>query len=287
MAISTILFKKLINKSFSDKNILSRNIMTSSMKAKKFLENLKGNPYFDKYAGAIAKLQQTNPDEFLSKIQETENKKNQKSKEPGTFKRGANAKPSLTSDFKQHNKALLSDVMKLELLEDKGKQEITDIWLNYHKQKDCICGVMEPEIFDVMFEKGTEYPTFVLPLPRENGYEFILSQFSGTEVHMTPLIWYQTHQENAPECLKIIHYTDLRESKGLILMKGEFDTKSLDVQEAQCLANELQLYYTKNNPDRLKLLETFTKRPDEFKHMDLIAQLETITLLNDITDTKK
>lgn len=95
---------------------------------------------------------------------------------------------------------------------------------------------------------------------------------------MTPLLWYQTHKENAPECLTMVHYTELKDSKGVVLMRGEFDKKSISVQEAQCLANELQLYYSTDDPKRLQLLETFTSKPDAFKHMDLIAQLETIQL---------
>lgn len=35
----------------------------------------------------------------------------------------------------------------------------------------------------------------------------------------------QVHKENAPECLTIVHYTELAD-KGLILMRGEFDKVS-------------------------------------------------------------
>lgn len=168
--------------------------------------------------------------------------------------------------------------MKVDMIRDKSRKEIIEIWREYHKQKDCICGTMTPEQYDRMFEHGKQYSTFLLPLPREHGYEFIMCQFYGSEVHMTPLLWYQTHKENAPECLTMIHYTELRDDKDVILMRGEFDTKLLDAQEAQCLANELQLYYCTDNEQRLQLLETFTHKPNEFKHMDLIAQLETISL---------
>lgn len=95
---------------------------------------------------------------------------------------------------------------------------------------------------------------------------------------MTPLLWYQAHKENAPECLTMVHYTEFKDDKGIVLMRGEFDSKTINVQEAQCLANELQLYYCTENPKRLQLLETFTRKPDQFKHMDLIAQLETLDL---------
>lgn len=37
----------------------------------------------------------------------------------------------------------------------------------------------------------------------------------------------QAHKENAPECLNLVHYTDLAESKGIVLMVGEFDKNVL------------------------------------------------------------
>lgn len=161
-----------------------------------------------------------------------------------------------------------STSLTIDLIWDKTAEEIIDIWKDYHKQKDFICGALTQEQFDKMFARGKQYSTFILPLPREQGYEFIVSQFSGLEVHMTPLLWYQTHKENAPECLTMVHYTELRDTKGIVLMRGEFDKKCISVQEAQCLANELQLYYCTDNESRLQLLETFTHKPDEFKHMD-------------------
>lgn len=52
----------------------------------------------------------------------------------------------------------------------------------------------------------------------------------------------------------------------------------LDGQEARCLANQFQMYYSGKDTTKLQLLKTFTKNPDTFKHMDLIAQLENIGL---------
>lgn len=42
--------------------------------------------------------------------------------------------------------------------------------------------------------------------------------------------------------------------------------------------NEFQLYYNGKDEEKNKLLESFTKSPDSFKHMDLIKQLENIKL---------
>ncbi|XP_034937824.1 methionine--tRNA ligase, mitochondrial-like [Chelonus insularis] len=117
--------------------LTKRSIMTTSTNAKKFLDALKDNPYFDKYAGAIAKLQQTNPEEFLSKIEENEKKKKRVNKndtpQGKSFSTEFPAKPSLSSSL-QTNTARLSDVMKMELLEDKVNKIVFKNWRTF-------CGV--------------------------------------------------------------------------------------------------------------------------------------------------
>ncbi|XP_046595543.1 methionine--tRNA ligase, mitochondrial [Neodiprion lecontei] len=261
-----------------------RSIMTSERKLEKALDELKTNPYFEKYAEKISKLQETSPEEFLKKIAEKEKKlrvDKEKREQARKFQQASQAKPSLPgiNVGLQKKDARLNDVMKVELIEGKSRDEIIQIWQEYHRQKDCISGAMSAQQYKKLFERGKEYPTFLLPLPRSEGYEFILSQFYDTEIHMTPLLWYQVHKENAPECLSMTHYAELAETKDLVLMRGEFDTKSINVQEAQCLVNELQLYYATDDSDRLRMLEKFTKKPDDFKHMDLIANLETISLV--------
>lgn len=180
------------------------------------------------------------------------------------------------SDTKE---ARLSDIMNMDMIQGKTKEEIEQIWTEYHKQKDYICAIMECQQYERIFDCGKKYPLFLLPLPRKQGYEFFLSQFQGNKVYMTSLLWYQTHKENAPECLTLTHYTEFKDSKGIVLMRGEFDLNFLNCQEAQCLANELQLYYTGKSSERLKLLETFNNAPNDFKYNDLIGQLEKISFV--------
>ena len=72
-------------------------------------------------------------------------------------------------------------------------------------------------------ERFQQFNTFLFPLPRDQGYEFFVVQFLGQEAHFTSLINYQAHKENAPECLNMMHYTELAESKGVVLMVGEYD----------------------------------------------------------------
>ena len=61
-------------------------------------------------------------------------------------------------------------------------------------------------------------------------------------------------------------------------MRGEYDNKVLTAQEAQCLANQLQLYYTQSHPRKVEILETFTKKPENFKHMDVIKELDNLEI---------
>ena len=52
-----------------------------------------------------------------------------------------------------------------------------------------------------------------------------------------------------------------------------------DTQEAKCLADQVEMYYCNPSSEKLDLLMSFTEKPSEFKHMDLVAQLESISLV--------
>lgn len=248
----------------------------------KALENLKTNPYFEKYAARIADLQKTSPEEFMQRVElqkqskEEEKKKKFASVDTRQFSSVLNPKEAL-KEVSDSNDKKLSDIFKVELVKDKDAKEIQEIWEEYHKNKEVISATIPKDTYSSLQQQMQQCPTFLFPLPRSQGYEFIMCQSHGHTVHFTPLLAYQVHKENAPECLTIVHYTELAD-KGLILMRGEFDKNVLDGQEAQCLANQFQMYYSGKDTTKLQLLNTFTKNPDTFKHMDLIAQLENIGL---------
>jgi ATP synthase mitochondrial F1 complex assembly factor 1 len=168
--------------------------------------------------------------------------------------------------------------MKLDLVQDKTIDEIRAIWVEYHKSKEVLAATIPVAQYDLLMQRGREFPIFIFPLPRSQGYEFFISQFDRNHcIHFTSLLCYQVHKENAPECLSLIHYTELRD-KGAILMRGEYDPKVLTAKEAQCLANQFQLYFAQHDADKLKLLEKFTKQPESFKHMDVIKELENLKI---------
>lgn len=46
------------------------------------------------------------------------------------------------------------------------------------------------------------------------------------------------------------------------------------VHQAQCLANQVQLFYASQRYETFRLVETFNHKPEDFKHMSVIAELE-------------
>ncbi|XP_014357089.2 ATP synthase mitochondrial F1 complex assembly factor 1 [Papilio machaon] len=276
-------FRHLSN-SFIVLNRLSfRNIMTSPTKLEKAVEQLQKNPYYEKYADRIATLQKTSPQEFLQRLEEQQKtKQKEKEKKLGVvdtrqFSSVLHPKETLSKDITVEDKKLEA-ILKLDLVTEKDASDIQNIWEEYHKNKEVISATIPLDVYTTVHEKMKDYPTFLFPLPRSEGYEFIMCQCHNHTVHFTPLLAFQVHKENAPECLTMIHYTELNH-KGIVLMRGEYDKNVLNGQEAQCLANQFQMYFCGKDLTKQHLLETFNKKPDAFKHMDLITELENITLV--------
>lgn len=85
--------------------------------------------------------------------------------------------------------------MKVDLLQDKTAKEIEKIWLDYHKNKDeVLVATIPADTYNLLTERSKEYPLFILPLPRSQGFEFFLLQFATNSVHFTPLLCYQVRK---------------------------------------------------------------------------------------------
>lgn len=261
---------------------VSRNtIMTTSKKMQEVLDDLKTNPYYDKYAKKITQLQKEDPSTFKLRVEEKTKTSPKKIKPPAErdYSKLLHPKQQISEPVQVKNESL-EKIMKTDLIKDKDAEEIKSIWQQYHLQKDySLAAVIPASDFDTMIENSKKYPIFLFPLPRSQGYEFIMCQFSHNTVHFTPLLYYQVHKENAPECLTLTHYDEFKDAKKIVLMRGEYDSNVINAKEAQCLANQLQMYYVQAEPDKEELMKVFTEKPDEFKHMDLIKQLENLSLV--------
>ncbi|KAJ1646977.1 hypothetical protein LPJ64_001598 [Coemansia asiatica] len=170
------------------------------------------------------------------------------------------------------NVKTLDQIMRLDLLESKDAEEIGHIWNQYHATKDTISAAIPGETYQRLLEVARKNPLFVLPLPRNQGVEFFFLQLDHHQVHFTSLIEYKTNTVNARPYLTLTHYTDLIESKGLVLMRGELDSESnlIDTQNAQYLALQMQQFYVTGGPEKRAVLENFNQRPELFNYEELI-----------------
>ncbi|KAJ2709644.1 hypothetical protein H4R19_004147 [Coemansia spiralis] len=170
------------------------------------------------------------------------------------------------------NVKTLDQIVRLELLEGKSTDEIGEIWNGYHAGRDGISAVIPAATYQELTAVAKKNPLFVLPLPRSEGVEFFFLQFNYHQVHFTSLLEYKMATTSARPYLTLTHYTDLMDSKGVVLMRGEVDTtvNHVDAHNAQYLALQMQQFYVTGGPAKRQLLELFNQNPAEFDYRALV-----------------
>lgn len=280
-------------------------------------DTLKSNPYYTAYAEKLQDLKKKNANAYREALRRLRKKQQEtvdtvdaavvnttdmvfdKMKDT-EIKQQAKPKrrPSQTLLVKPKT---LEQVMNIELLRDKSWRDVSEIWLAYHRTRDeTLSAVIPLNQFEQFYNQSIKYPMFLLPLPRNtSGYEFIFAQFqhyqehsmSNCTVHLTPLISYQTFNENAPECMTVEYYTDLchsdkaiencgSDNESCVLMRSTYNGKLLSAAEAACLVNQLRIFYGVDSgvADKEKLLKSFNEGDGTFNYSDVITLVETLSI---------
>lgn len=197
---------------------------------------------------------------------------------PTTSKRKAGTKtanmasPSATAPNMKSYGAMpgksLDSIVQLDKFAALDVPQIEELWTKYHSTKDCLSAVVPAATYDKMMKNGGEFPMvgcfgaeahctalnltlvfpqFLIPLPRDKGFEFFILQFQNNQIHFTSLHAYQTLGPSCRPYLTLTHYPELRDSKGVVLMRGEVDAavlgKEMGMDEAKLLALYMQAYY--------------------------------------------
>lgn len=243
------------------------------------------NPYYKKYADKIKELERQNPEKFKRRQADvTQNEVPEKTSESNQHPGHRETRGDSSTDDRRSQQEPTyvrpskfdADAIRELRSRCKTTSELADAWKGLHAERDAVCAVIPSSVYDTIRERAKDYPVFLYPLPRNGGYEFVLSQFVGDQCHMTPLANYQRHGSEAPACLALSYWTQLaaREHGAVVLMSGEYDAKVIGPAEAQCLVNQLQLYYGKNELKKKLLLWNFNREPRSFKHEALIREFE-------------
>ncbi|XP_063092478.1 ATP synthase mitochondrial F1 complex assembly factor 1 isoform X3 [Cavia porcellus] len=220
---------------------------------------LEANPFYHRYRDKIQQLRRSDPAAFESRLE----KRSEIQKQPVGYSRQGD----FIKCVEQKTEALEKQPVSKGFTKDK-------IWQQYFAAKDTVYAVIPKEKFDLIWSRAQSCPTFLCALPRREGYEFFVGQWTRTELHFTALINIQTRGDAAASQLILYHYPELKEEKGIVLMTAEMDSTFLNVTEAQCIANQVQLFYATDRKETYGLVETFNFRPNEFKYMSVIAELE-------------
>lgn len=240
------------------------------------------NPYFDKYKAKLSEKQNTAPEEFQSRLEDLKEQKAAAIERRKQEIREAQAKsvekpsiesPTGTGNWPPRN---LSEIMKVDLIKDKSTDEIRKIWSEYYAQKDCIFGVVEAINYESLVTKSKACPHFIYPLARGDGYEYYFSQIHGKDVYFTSLGMYQLLKENAPPCLTVAHFAEFADDKAIVLMAGQYDSNTINKNEAVTLVTQMSAYYNPGVGERFNLVRLFNHTPEKFKHLDTIEEYKKI-----------
>ncbi|XP_058494536.1 ATP synthase mitochondrial F1 complex assembly factor 1 [Solea solea] len=245
---------------------------------------LEENPYYNQYQDKIQKLRSSKPQEYKVRLDQRHEAKKEvlghskqaefvRLMEQELEQRDKMAADDGTSGGFTKNKTL-SSILNMEMIQEKTGEEITELWMKYFSAKDTISAAIPAQIYETIINRSKSCPMFLYALPQKEGYEFFVGQWSGHELHFTSLINVQTQGENAPSQLILYHYTELKEEKGVVLMTAEMDARFITVHQAQCLANQVQLFYGTQRQETYRLVELFNHQPADFRHMLVIAELE-------------
>eukprot|EP00112_Aurelia_sp_Birch-Aquarium-sp1_P017001 Seg3900.1 transcript_id=Seg3900.1/GoldUCD/mRNA.D3Y31 product="ATP synthase mitochondrial F1 complex assembly factor 1" protein_id=Seg3900.1/GoldUCD/D3Y31 len=248
------------------------------------MEKLKSNPFYQKYAEKIemTKMKCAKPTESINEPYHMQNETKMWKKSMIELEQKMESNENPLSSEKSGLPKKLDDILKLEQIIDKDADEVGKIWTEYFKTKQSISAFIPGKSFDKVYTRSLSCPAFIYPLVKDQGYEFMLGQFRDKICFFTSLLNYQVHGENAPWHLNIAHYTELKEEKDIVLMLGEFDKNKMNVLEAQCLAQQVQMFYATSDEERFNLVHVFNKAPNKFKYMDVIKEVEASRLIENL-----
>jgi ATP synthase F1 complex assembly factor 1 len=165
----------------------------------------------------------------------------------------------------------LNDICDVKMLENEAPDKIIELWKQFHMKKYCVFSSIPSQTYTSLNVRLQRNPMFILPLPREQKVEFVFMQVQDDIVLFTSLQEYKEKGINSQPLLVIKHYTELKDSKQLVLMRGEIFPQKVTLLEAQLLVNQLQMHYLDDK--RYQNVERFNKYPQHFDYNSLLEHI--------------
>jgi len=175
------------------------------------------------------------------------------------------------SNFSYAGPKKLTDVLKVELLEEKSSTDITDLWMTFHEEKDNVHGwALESDEAKTVLTRAAQCPFFIHPVFREDGYFMVLSQFQPPHHFFLALLEdYRLDPSRAQPLMTVATFDDLSESKGLTLVRCDVINRGIQDDEAFKICRGLLAGYA--NDDDFRNVHVFNKAPDAFDVDDYVS----------------
>lgn len=197
----------------------------------------------------------------------------------------------------------LESYLVLDKIKELGLQEIEFLWrAKFQGDPQSLVAIAPTAAYDAMYKNARRYPTFVLPLPKEDAQiekpadaptdsvpmevHFVQWSFVGpntTHCMLTTLMEYKLHKEYARPHTTITFHHELSEDKGVVLMDGHVDEDSaMSMADAQILLLNIQRFYgafqtgSEVETSRLRLLEAFNTGSSFFSMDECISLSQTM-----------
>ena len=118
------------------------------------IEDLKNNPYYEKYVDQIATVKKSSPEEFLKRLATMELLKDEKTVKPINALEHSPISRSSTSSFENRLSMVpekkLDKIVEVEYFKNKTEKEIATIWREKHDGKNAVAGVITANIWKTM-----------------------------------------------------------------------------------------------------------------------------------------
>lgn len=187
---------------------------------------------------------------------------------------GGGGYPTKKQFTKLPGRKCLDDIVKLDLFNASPPEQIINIWLDHHKQFVQYYGrVISTAAYTAMRPRLEQCRYFVVPLFREKGLFNVVTNFNDDIVGVVPLQEYQNKGDGATIHMTIQFFTELSQSKNLVLVRCEIQDKVMMRQDCVMLTHMLLKYYTM--PQLYETyVETFNKRPNQFDYHAYLRQMK-------------
>ncbi|KAL0479193.1 hypothetical protein AKO1_009581 [Acrasis kona] len=167
-------------------------------------------------------------------------------------------------NFQSPGPKSLDSIVNIRKFEKEEPHAIEEIWNNYHLAViDVVSRVVPIDKYKLLLHRTKESPMFVLPIFKNIGYANMVVQAQRDHILFTSMREYKEKESLAAPYVSLSHFTDLAQSKGIVLVRAEVNTDQVNKGEALELIKNMYDFYLMDDLYR-DFVQVFNLQPHMF-----------------------